>query len=249
MGSVQKLAKDLRQAFASASGSRRPTPELRFHKEDSYLSLGLSASEFRKIVKGFRTRLLGLPLPERLNLASRLLGEHICELGHSGIEVLALSLMELTPRNYGFIDRCAGDFRDWSEVDHFCGDVLQPLLLKYRKETLDLIEKWNRSPCQWKRRASVVAFTRKIGESGQFTNDALRLCKNLCRDPEDLVRKGVGWALKDNLRSAPERVLNFVREARRSGVSSTITLYAIRDLRGQAREPILAERTLAPNRR
>jgi 3-methyladenine DNA glycosylase AlkD len=85
----------------------------------------------------------------------------------------------------------------------------------------------------------VVAFVRKIGESGEFTEEALRLCENLVGDPEDLVRKGVGWALKDVMRGDRERVLAYVKDLRRRGVSATITLYAIRDLRGAERDEML----------
>lgn len=91
----------------------------------------------------------------------------------------------------------------------------------------------------WKRRASVVTFTRKIWESGEFTDEALELCDNLIWDKEDYVRKGVGWALKGNMRGAKERVLDYVKSLRRKGVSSVITLYAIRDLRGKERETVL----------
>ncbi|UCG22883.1 MAG: DNA alkylation repair protein, partial [Chloroflexota bacterium] len=56
----------------------------------------------------------------------------------------------------------------------------------------------------------------------------------------DLVQKGVGWALKDNLRGDHDKVLAYVKELRRQGVPSTITLYAIRDLKGEERQAVLA---------
>lgn len=86
----------------------------------------------------------------------------------------------------------------------------------------------------------MVAFTRRVGESGEYTDEVLSLCNNLVWDPEDIVQKGVGWTLKDNLRSAPERILRYVKDLRRKGVPSTITLYAIRDLKGARRNEVLA---------
>lgn len=59
----------------------------------------------------------------------------------------------------------------------------------------------------WKRRVSVVAFVRKIGESGKFTNEALMLCENLIWDKEDMVQKGVGWCLKDVMRGDKKKFL------------------------------------------
>ena len=86
----------------------------------------------------------------------------------------------------------------------------------------------------------MVTFVRKVAESGEFTDEVIHLCENLIMDREDIVQKGVGWALKDNLRSAPDRILPYIKDLRRRGVSSTITLYAIRDLRGVKRQEVLA---------
>ena len=86
----------------------------------------------------------------------------------------------------------------------------------------------------------MVTFVRKVAESGEFTEKVIHLCEILIWDEEDIVQKGVGWALKDNLRSAPERIFPYIKDLRRKGVSSTITLYAIRDLRGAKRQEVLA---------
>ncbi len=177
-----------------------------------------------------------------MSLASQLLDSGIGELGHIGIHLLALSTAELTPEHFYQLNEMADAFHSWSQTDHLCHDVIQPLLKTARIETLTLLEYWNRSRNRFKRRASVVAFTRKMGESGLFTDEVLVFSWNLIWDPEDIVQKGVGWALKDNMRSAPERIISFVKELRQRGVPSTITLYAIRDLKGPVREEILAIR-------
>lgn len=91
----------------------------------------------------------------------------------------------------------------------------------------------------WLRRMSVVIFTRKVAKSGQFTDIALEMCDNLIHAEEDLVQKGVGWALKDLMKADKDRILDYVRQLRRDKISSTITLYAIRDLKGQERKDFL----------
>jgi 3-methyladenine DNA glycosylase AlkD len=117
---------------------------------------------------------------------------------------------------------------------------LQALIKKYVEETLRLLRKWNKSNHIWKQRASVVAFTRKIGESGKFTSEVLELCENLIQSKEDYVRKGVGWALKDGMRGSKKRVLAYVKSLRERGVTSVITLYAIRDLEREERKQVLS---------
>ena len=86
----------------------------------------------------------------------------------------------------------------------------------------------------------MVAFTRKIGKSGKYTDECLELAENLIDDPEDLVQKAVGWALKDTMRGDKDRVLAYVKNLRIRGKSAVITLYAIRDLKGKEREEVLA---------
>lgn len=236
----EALLAEVRQAIETAARCQHPKPERQFHKHDDYLSYGLKTPDFRKTMKAFRARFLALSLQERLNLAAELLGEHIGELGHAGIHVVALSAEELEPRHFSLLDRLADEFRSWSHVDHFCGEVMKPLLLKYRENVVAFLDSWASSSSRWKRRASVVTFTREVGESGEWTEDVLRLCEDLIWDKEDIVRKGVGWALKDNLRSSPERILAYIKKLRKKGVSSTVTLYAIRDLKGAERKAVLA---------
>jgi len=241
---VDELVAGIRSTIESAA-TRPPTPDRKFNKDDEFVAYGLNVPAWRRIMREFRPPLRALPLNERLDLAEALFAEGEGWLGHSAIYVLALSVGELGSQHFERLDRMAGRFTGWSHVDDVCIAVIQPLLRAHRSETLALLERWNGSANRWKRRASVVAFVRKIGESGEFTEDALRLCENLAFDRQDLVRKGVGWALKDLMRGDRERVLEYVKELRRRGVSSTVTLYAIRDLDGRERQEVLAVR---PNR-
>jgi 3-methyladenine DNA glycosylase AlkD len=235
---VDQLADKIRAAIQSAA-TGPPAPERKFNKDEEFVAYGLNTPAWRAIMRGFRPRIRALSLDDRLSLAEALFAEGEGWLGHSAIYALALSVHEIGPADYDRLDRIGEHFTGWSHVDDVCISVIQPLLLAHRAETLGLLERWNRSANRWKRRASIVAFTRKIGESGEFTEEAMRLCENLIWDREDLVRKGVGWALKDVMRGDRERVLAYVKDLRRRGVSAVITLYAIRDLKGAERADVL----------
>lgn len=241
-----ELVLDLRRAIEEAAGGAEPVPETRFHRGDDYLSYGLRAPEFWRIMKAFRPRFLAMPLDDRLETAEALLAEHIGEYANAGIYILARSAGELGPEHFDYLDRLVDHFRGWSDVDYFCIDVMQPLLWSYPQETVALHQAWAEAANQWRRRCSVVTFTRKAGESGQFTDQVLGLCDKLIWAPEDLVQKGVGWALKDNLRGNHDKVLAYVKDLRRQGVPSTITLYAIRDLKGAERQAVLAIKKQKP---
>ncbi len=202
-------------------------------------SYGIQKSEENELIRSYSDILRQLRLEERFELAKLFYASDFSEQVNFGDAILLLSLEEMTPTHYDFLDETGGYLSNWADTDWFCIDILQPLLRKYPRATLKLLRKWNKSRGLWKRRASVVTLSRRIGMSGKFTDEALELCNNLIWDKEDMVRKGVGWALKDNMRGARRRVLNYVKSLRRKGVSSVITLYAIRDLKGKEREEVL----------
>jgi 3-methyladenine DNA glycosylase AlkD len=234
------LIRELREAMEQAAGRTQPLVERRYHRHDEYRALGLKAAEYYRIMDVFLPLFQTLPLQEMLKTAQALLDTGIGELGHAGIHILSLRTRELTLDHFPLFDRMADEFHSWSHVDGFCTEILQPLLETYPEEILGFLERWSGSPNRFKRRASVVAFVRRAGASGKYTEPMLRLCEKLIWDKEDIVQKGVGWALKDNLRSAKDTVLPYIKELRRRGVPSAITLYAIRDLKGEERKAVLA---------
>ena len=215
----------------------------RYHKYDGYESYGLLTPVLRNLIKQYKKDIQALICKDALILAQRFYSSHIEEQVLAGNYILQIKIDCLAPSQFGYLDKALDHFRSWSQVDDICvegGKVIHPLLLKHPKETIILLRKWNKSKNMWKRRASVVPFTRKVGESGRFTKEGLELCANLIWDKEDLVQKAVGWALKDMMRGNKKKVLNYVRQIRRAGVPATITLYAIRDLKGKERQQILS---------
>jgi len=217
----------------------------RYHKYDGYKSWGLSSPEFANVMKKHKKTIRDLTCDEILELSKMFYKTKISEPIFAGTFVLENRLDCLNKKWLPFFDEVLEYFISWGTIDDFCIDVLQPVLLEYPKETLRFLKKWNQSKNMWKRRASVVAFVRKIGESGKFTDEALALCENLIWAKEDMVQKGVGWCLKDVMRGDKKKVFDYVKKLRKRSVPATITLYAIRDLKGKERSEIL---TIKPNK-
>jgi len=211
----------------------------RYHKYDGYKSWGLSSPEFANVMKKHKKTIRDLTCDEILELSKMFYKTKISEPIFAGTFVLENRLDCLNKKWLPFFDEVLEYFISWGTIDDFCIDVLQPVLLEYPKETLRFLKKWNQSKNMWKRRASVVAFVRKIGESGKFTDEALALCENLIWAKEDMVQKGVGWCLKDVMRGDKKKVFDCVKKLRKRSVPATITLYAIRDLKGKERSEIL----------
>lgn len=227
-------------AALAGSADRAAAERDRTFHPDAAGSYGLRTPRLRAILRGFRAEVRALAPPHRFELAQALAASGIQEEAHAGVWVLGTMTGTLGAPDFDQLDRFMAQARGWATVDDFTYTITQPLLQRIPGETIELLREWNASPNPWKRRSSVVGFTRKIAESGRFVDLTLDLCEALVWDGDDLVRKGVGWALKDTLRADKPRVLAYVADLRRRGVSAVIALYAIRDLRGPEREAILS---------
>lgn len=209
---------------------------------DCYWDLGIATPDVRRLAARFAKDYAALSQAKQLGLTAHLLDHGSDEAAHLGIFLLGKTIDRFDRSVLRALGQMVESFRGWSVTDAFCIEVLQSILRRDPDATIRTLEEWSTSSSRWKRRASVVVYARKIGASGEFTEQGLAACERLIWDTDDLVRKGVGWALKDLMKGEKAPVLRFVEELRRRGVSSTITLYAIRDFVGEERRRILSIR-------
>lgn len=207
---------------------------------ENYWHMGIDTPVIRRLARHFSKEFCSLSWNDQIGVAQRFLEYGSDEAAHLGVFLLAFSIDTAQSVDTSALDSMVGAFRGWSVTDAFCIEVLQPLLERFTPDMLSLISGWATAGSRWKRRASVVVFVRKIGASGSYTNHGLRACERLIADSDDLVRKGIGWALKDLMRGDQNTVLEYVVNLRKRGVTSVITLYALRDIRGAERQRVLA---------
>lgn len=211
-----------------------------FFETHTYKAYGLSTPEIRDLIKKFIGEFKELSFFQRIKLSKQFYNSEYIAHTSFGLKLLEISLSEIKPQNFVILEEIVSYLKDWGPTDSFSLYIMQPLLRNYPNETKDLLKRWNNSDHTWKKRVSVVTFTRKIGSEGAHVDFLLELCNHLIWNEEDLVRKAIGWALKDNMvGNNKAKVLSYVKNLRKMGVSSTITLYAIRKLKGKQREEVL----------
>lgn len=71
------------------------------------------------------------------------------------------------------------------------------------------LDAWTRSKNRWKRRAAAVALV-PSARRGLHTREILRIAQPLMPDDDDMVRKGVGWLLKETYPKKPSEVVRFL---------------------------------------
>lgn len=204
-----------------------------------YKSYGVRAEGKKQITRAHRKAIRGLQREQQLDLARMLIESEYGEQQSVALFILEPHYEYFSPGKFEQLDSYVRYLHGWSKIDSYTGTLLRDVLFQHPDEFINLVHRWNRDEDLWLRRASVVLFTRKVAKSGQFNDVALEFCENLLFDPELLVQKGVGWSLKDMMRSDRQRILNYVIDLRSRGVSSVITLYAINDIKGDERAEIL----------
>lgn len=205
-----------------------------------YKSYGVRAPQKKAIFKHHRQAIRQLEMSQQVELAYSLIRSGFGEQQSIGLWILEPHSDYFSPVRFDELDQLVRCLFGWSKVDEFTGSLLRRVLFKYPEPFLKLVNSWNHDPDQWLRRASVVLFTRKVAKSGQFTDFAINMCDNLKHASEDLVRKGVGWSLKDLMQADKQRVIEYIFHLRKQKISSVITSYAIRDLKGLERAHFLA---------
>lgn len=124
---------------------------------------------------------------------------------------------------------------NWASCDGFCNHTMGGFIERYPAYVSEL-KQWTGSDNRWMRRAAAVSLIIPA-KHGKFLAESLAIADLLLTDPDDLVRKGYGWLLKEASRKHQPEVFSWVME-RRNMMPRTALRYAIelmpQDLRAEA---------------
>jgi 3-methyladenine DNA glycosylase AlkD len=113
---------------------------------------------------------------------------------------------------------------NWAKVDGFCNHTLGDFIEKYPETITQLLE-WTGSKNRWLRRASAVTLI-VPAKKGKYLPEAFKIADRLLLDPDDMVQKGYGWLLKEESRTHPQEIFQFVLD-RKDRMPRTALRYAI----------------------
>jgi 3-methyladenine DNA glycosylase AlkD len=106
-------------------------------------------------------------------------------------------------------DEWVDDLKDWACCDYLSADIISAHLDGYPARRKKILS-WTKSKNRWRRRAAAVSFV-KYARHGMYLDEAFKVAAPLMPDEDDMVRKGVGWLLREAARTAPDRVVQFCK--------------------------------------
>lgn len=111
----------------------------------------------------------------------------------------------LWPAIDGWIDT----IDNWEVCDHLAKNIAAVIVAKNEKLERDLL-RWTMSTNFWRRRFA-LATTTSLNQGGRRNVElALRICEPLMCDPEPMVQKAVGWAIREASRHDAAAARRFV---------------------------------------
>jgi len=176
---------------------------------------------------------------DAIAFADALMPDRYLEVKAVGLEVLARYRRDFPP---SLLARCkrwlASDYSaNWATTDEMCGVVIGPLLLKH-PELVPRLRAWATHKNMWVRRASIVGLLKPM-KSGRTIDQVYGTAKRLHSDPNDLIHKAVGWALREAGKIDETRLERYLR-ANVQLIPRTTFRYAIERFSRRKRQQLLA---------
>ncbi|MBN2496937.1 MAG: DNA alkylation repair protein [Deltaproteobacteria bacterium] len=196
----------------ASSAARRAKNEKYFPSAQAVL--GVDAAGIRAVERDLKKRLAGAGAREVYEIALAIIGAGTVEgrqvayeilAGHKGA-VEALGLEEVLALGEGM--------DNWVSVDTFAVLVAGPAW-RERRIPDSAVRAWTRSEDRWWRRAALVSTVALNLKSRGGRGDEARtlaICKRLAADHDDMVAKGLSWALRELSKRGRAPVERFLAE-------------------------------------
>jgi len=127
--------------------------------------------------------------------------------------------------------------RNWAHCDGVAGWLIAASIAN-EPALMDKLAPWTKSRNRWKRRAAAVSLLQEA-KQGRNTGRIFEIAELLLEDPDDMVRKGAGWLLKEAYPNKPKEVVAFLKP-RKTRASRLLLRYAAEKMNTRDRNVVLA---------
>lgn len=199
---------------------------------------GVPAAALRELEREFRPQVNGLKAADRNRLCTELLrGGHLEEsmLVSYLYSRFAKECAECEFKLFeSWIDR---HVQNWSACDAICTKLIRASLANVPKLVAQL-PAWTKSQNVWKRRAAAVSLVHE-GRAGRHLEAILGIADTLLDDEAEMVRKGVGWLLKETYPKHARQTVAFLT-ARGPRVPRLVLRYAAEKMTPADKQKVMA---------
>ena len=224
---MRELVENARKRLRDLADPKVRDSGARFFKEP-VAAYGVKSADVRKIAKQVWAMVKREPKDAVFALCEDFWRGGYLEEGGVACELAACLGKAYGKEDFAVFDRWLDAYiHNWAHCDMLCLQCLAPLIAKF-PDIVPAARAWAGAGNRWKKRAAAVAFV-PAARAGERLEDVFAVSDALLPDPDDMVQKGYGWALKVAGEKHPDAVFAFLME-RKSAMPRTAFRYALEKL-------------------
>jgi 3-methyladenine DNA glycosylase AlkD len=210
--SPSAVATQIRSAL-KGGGSADHAAGVQWFFKEVIKSHGWYTAELRRAVRQCRREILREhDFDFLVRVADKLFSGHVLE-----EKIAAVFLLEKLNANFGdrefrmfesWLDRISS----WADHDGLVHCLIAPMVAA-RPARVENVFRWAKSPKRWHRRAACVALIRGT-RAKMFFPEIVKLSEALLADQDDMVRKGLGWLLRETAKYDAKRTVPYLMKIR-----------------------------------
>lgn len=235
---MNELLEEIRARFRElADEGVRASLDRFFTEEQRVDSYGVASPDIKCIARDVYPRVKKFSAADRDRLCTALWQSGKTEEGSLVCHVYRRFAKQCGAREFGvftrWLDRYVGN---WGHTDGVSLWLLGASIAN-EPELIGELNAWTSSKNRWKRRAAAVSLV-PSARRGLHTREIFRIARPLIPDDDDMVRKGVGWLLKETYPKRPAEVVKFLLRWRKKA-PRLVLRYAAEKMTGEDRARVL----------
>jgi 3-methyladenine DNA glycosylase AlkD len=207
-----QVAARIRRALMEGGSAEHATGVQWFFK-DEIKSHGWYTADLRRACVRFRRELQSeRGLDFLVEVADQLFAGAVLEEKVAAVFLLEKLDGEFGEREFKLFESWLDRISSWADHDALVHDLIAPMIIN-QPVRAKVVFRWAKSKNRWHRRAACVALIRGT-RSKMFFPDIVRLADSLLNDEDDMVRKGLGWLLRETAKFDAKRTVPYLMKIR-----------------------------------
>jgi 3-methyladenine DNA glycosylase AlkD len=196
-----------------SGGSTEHAAGVQWFFKDAIQSHGWYTADLRQAMRRCRQEILREhEFDFLLGVADKLFRESVLEEKIAAVFLLEKMEAHFTDREFRMFEAWLDRISSWADHDALVHNLIAPMVAANPTRVKALF-RWAKSRDRWHRRAACVALIRGAREK-MFFSEIVRLSDSLLADPDDMVRKGLGWLLRETAKFDPKRTVPYLMKIR-----------------------------------
>ena len=215
MTTPASVVHETRRALKAGGSSERASSVQRFFKGEVQ-SHGWRTADLRRAAVRWRREILQKSdLKFLLQVADHLFAGTINEDKNVAVFLLQNITDKFGDEEFRLLESWLPRISNWSDHDALVHYLIAPMVVA-KPARASRVFHWAKSRNRWFRRAACVALIQGARRK-MFFSEIIRLSATLLSDEDDMVRKGLGWLLRETAKADVQRAVPYLMSIRERG--------------------------------